>query len=931
MSEQAEESQETNKSLSEPQGKEYVFAVPAERSKSAVLPSDHSIKTVRPSIKDEDPSSQCRNESSPAVEALEKFKSNLKLKFQCLNEGPANEFSQTPFSKIFTDLYITDGGGDEITTEHEFRQIEVTSRFPATDDMEIQCNDIFKPSPGQDRPIRTVLTKGIAGIGKTVSVQKFILDWTEGEANSDVHLILPLPFRELNLLKDEELSLMDLLDRFFTDTKEVDISSSNYKIIFIFDGLDECRLPLDFQRNRKLSDVTKSASVDVLLTNLITRNLLPSSLIWITSRPASAHQIPSVYIDRVTEVRGFRDSQKEEYFRKKISDQAKASKVIGHIRSAKALHVMCHIPVFCWISATVLERTIEEEEIPKTLTQMYTHFLVFQTKQKMNDDLLLKLGKLAFDQLMKHNLIFYEEDLNECGIDVSEASMLLGVYTKLFKQEVGLSQKKVYYFVHLSVQEHLAALYVHLTFMRDNRNILDQGSWKELTLSDLHRCAVDKTLKDKSGHLDLFLCFLLGLSLESGLLKGILTRTGSSVYNTEEITVYIKKKIQGNLPAEKFINLFHCLNELNDRSLIQEVQNYLNSGERKRATLSSLQWSAVVFVLLTSQTELEFDLNSYAGGHNSLEEQIFQKLVPVFKTSRTVQLKCCNLTNRSCAALASAISSGTSHLRELDLSWNDLQDSGVKKLSSGLGNPHCKLEKLKLVGCGFGSEGCRALASALISNPSHLMELELTKNGLGDRGVKKLSAILENPQHSLKILRLVQCEVKDEGCAALASALKSNPSALKELDLSENRELGDSGVKQLAPALKSPLCTLEKLRLWGCSITEEGCAILASVLRSNPSNLKHLDLCRNEIKDSGLKLLSTGLENSQCTIKTLRLRYCGVTDEGCSVLISALKSNPSHLAEINMSGNRIDTGLKELIALKNDPHYRLQKVTFYKE
>ncbi|KAI4879016.1 hypothetical protein NFI96_030874 [Prochilodus magdalenae] len=738
-------------------------------------------------------------------------------------------------------------------------------------------------------------------------------------------------------------------------------------------------------------------------------------------------------------------------------------------------------------------------------------------------------------------------------MSVSEASMLLGVYTKLFKEEVGLYQKKVYYFFHLSVQEHLAALYVHLTFMRDHRNILDQ-SWlprlfvqKELTLSDLHRCAVDKALKDKNGHLDLFLRFLLGLSLESGLLRGILTQAGSSVYNTEEITVYIKKKIQGNLPAEKSINLFHCLNELNDRSLIQEVQNYLNSGEIKQTTLSSSQWSAVVFVLLTSQTELkEFDLSTYTGSHSSLEEQVFQKLVPVFKASRTVQLKCCNLTNRSCAPLASAISSGSSLLRELNLSWNDLQDSGVEQLFSGLGNPHCKLEKLnslnchlqkfsddsaiiglitneedskyreliqdfvdwclqnhlqinagktkelvvdfrrcrhppplvnirgmdieevdsykylgvhlnnklnwsvnttalhkkgqsrlyllrrlrsfgvqgallrtffhtvvasaifygvvcwgssistadrkrldkllkragsvlgspldpvqgvgdrrmlaklasmlendshpmhetlaalsssfsdrllhpKLVRCGFGSEGCRALASALISNPSHLMELDLTKNDLGDSGVKQLAAILENPQCSQKVLRLVQCEVKDEGCAALASALKSNPSALKDLDLSENRELGDSGVEKLAPALKSPLCTLEGLRLWGCSITGEGCAILASVLRSNPSHLRHVDVCRNEIKDSGLKLLSAELRNPQCKIEKLRLRYCGVTDEGCSVLISALKSNPSHLAEINMSGNQIDTGLKELIALKDDPHYRLQKVTFYKE
>ncbi|KAL7881366.1 hypothetical protein AOLI_G00082140 [Acnodon oligacanthus] len=888
--------------------------------------------TIEPKINDRG------RDNSHAVEILQKLKSNLKLKCQCLYEGPANKFTQTLLTKIFTDLYITESEGDEISTEHEIKQIETMSRITVTEEMEIKCIDIFKPSPGQDKPIRAVLTKGVAGIGKTVSVQKFILDWTENEANSDVHLIFPLPFRELNLLKDEELSLTALLQRFFAGTKDMDISSSDYKIIFIFDGLDECRVPMDFQKKVILSDVNKSASVDVLLTNLIKGNLLPSALIWITSRPASAHQIPSKYIDRVTEVRGFKDSQKEEYFMKKISDPAVASKIIKHINSTKTLHVMCRIPVFCWISATVLERTLQKEEIPKTLTQMYTHFLVIQTKQKMKDDMLLKLGKLAFDQLMKHNLIFYEEDLSDCGIDVNEASMFLGVYTKLFKQEVGLFQKKVYYFVHLSIQEHLAALYVHLTFVTQNRNVLDQSwlsrlfIWRENTIAGFHKCAVDKALKDENGHLDLFLRFLLGLSLETNLLQGILTDAGSNVSNTEETIAYIKSKIQENPASEKSINLFHCLSELNDHSLEQEIKKYLNSGKlrQKQTTLSSSHWSVLVFVLLTSVEDLEeFDLSTYTGAHNRSEE-VLLKLLPVVKASRKAQLNSCNLTNRSCAALASVISSSTSHLRELNLSWNELLDSGVKQLCSGLGSPHCKLEKLKLVNCGFRSEGCCALASVLKSNPFHLTELDLSQNDLEDTGVKELSDGLQDPQCKLKKLTLVRCEVKDEGCAALGSALKSNPSALRELDLSENK-IGDSGMKQLTSALESPLCTLETLRLWGCSITEEGCIVLASALRSNPSHLRQLGLSMNNIQDSGLKLLSAELEKPQCKIEILRLRYCGVTDEGCAALVSALKSNPTHLIELNMSGNKLDTGLKQLNALKDDPHYRLEKATFYQE
>lgn len=513
--------------------------------------------------------------------------------------------------------------------------------------MPIKCNDIFKPSPEQDEPIRTVLTKGVAGIGKTVSVAKFILDWTEDKANLDVHLIFPLPFRELNMVKDQEVSLIDLLGLFFAITKEFDVFSSNYKIIFIFDGLDECRLPLDFQKNVKLSDVNKTDSVDVLLTNLITGNLLPSALIWITSRPASAHQIPSNCIDRVTDIRGFNDSQKEEYFKKKISDQTVASEIITHIKSTQTLHVMCHIPVFCWISATVLERMFPEEQIPKTLSHMYTQFLVFQTsKQKMEEDVLLNLGKLAFTQLMKGNLIFYEEDLNECGIDVSKVSVLLGVCIPLFKADTGLCQKKVYSFVHLTIQEHLAALYVHFTLVMHNRNVFDQ-SWlpklfrkKENTLSELHRCAVDRALADVNGRLDLFLRFLLGLSLESNqiLLQSVLTQMRSSACDTEETTAYIKNKIQENPPAEKFINLFHCLNELGDRSLVDEVLKYLESGDIKRTKLSSSLWSALVFVILTSGKELtETDLSTYTGAHSRSDKQVLQKLIAVVKASRKAQ------------------------------------------------------------------------------------------------------------------------------------------------------------------------------------------------------------------------------------------------------------------------------------------------------
>ncbi|XP_073721831.1 protein NLRC3-like [Misgurnus anguillicaudatus] len=708
------------------------------------------------------------------------FRSNLRKKFECLYEVTSNKRNPTLLNKIYTELCITESESGEISNEHEVRQIETQSRRTTTEETPIKCNDIFKPLPEQDKHIRSVLTKGVAGIGKTVSVQKFILDWAEEKENQDVHLIFPLPFREINLMKDKTLSLLDLLHLFFPETKEVEIFSDEYKVLFIFDGLDECRLSLDFHRSVRLCDVSESTSVDVMLTNLIKGNLCPSALIWITSRPAAADLIPSKCVDRVTEVRGFSDPQKEEYFRKRVSDESLSDQIISHLKSSRSLYIMCHIPVFCWISVTVLERMLSEaerREIPKTLTQMYTHFLIIQTNikhqkdyEKKDEDMIFKLGKLSFEQLVKGNLIFYDEDLRECGIDVAEASVYSGLCTQIFREEFGLYQGKVYCFVHLSIQEHLAALYAHISFTNNNRYVFDQSpnagqfsnilgrfkhkSSEQIFLYKLHQRAVDESLQSKNGHLDLFLRFLLGLSLEYNqiLLRNLLTQMRSRIYMKEEIVKYIKQRMNTNLSPEKSINLIHCLNELGDDSLLQEIQHYVRSSSVGKTKLSYSQWAALVFVLLTSEKHLdELDLKPFLGDKNTSDE-VLVRLQLVIQETKNLQLKWCNITDEGCVALTSALRSNPSHLRYLDLSYNNLTDSGVKLISDVLKNPDCKLKILKLSHCDITDEGCVALTSALRSNPSHLIDLDLSYNNLSDSGVKLISDGLKNPDCKLEIL-----------------------------------------------------------------------------------------------------------------------------------------------------------------------------------
>ncbi|XP_059901175.1 NACHT, LRR and PYD domains-containing protein 12-like isoform X2 [Gadus macrocephalus] len=856
----------------------------------------------------------CRLESGAvAVQWQHELKDHLKKKLHCVFEGIARAGEQRPLNEIYTELFITERGSGEVNKEHEVRLIEKASRKPANEETPIRCEEIFKPLPTQDKPIRIIMTTGVAGVGKTVLTHKFTLDWAEGKFNQDIDFTFLLTFRELNLLKGKEFSLMDLLHQFSVENKEAGIYRyEHHQVVFILDGLDECRLALDFQNNPIWTDVTEPTSVDVLLTNIIRGVLLPSARIWITTRPAAANQIPAECVDMLTEVRGFNDPQKEEYFRKRFREGTLASTIISHVKKSRSLHIMCHIPVFCWITATVLEDFFKTsqggEEVPKTVTQMYSHFLRVQSIQadrkyrgraetdqhwsSESTENITSLGKLAFNQLEKGNLIFYEADLKECGIDIMAASVYSGVFTQVFKEECGLYQDMVFCFVHLSIQEFLAALYVFLSYINTGVNYIskEQPTPREDEFLLLYQSAVDKALQSENGHLDLFLRFLLGLSLETNLIplqdllgprgntllgnltkKVLLGKTGRRSRINTQIVHYIKEKLEGDLSQERSINLFHCLNELNDRSLVEDIQKYLTSGSISTEALSSTQWSALVFILLTSEEDLDmFYLKKY-----SASEEGLLGLLPVIKASKTSLLNGCKLSERCCEALASVLSSNSSSLRELDLSSNDLQDSGVKLLSAGLGNPHCALETLRLNGCGLSERCCEALASALSSNSSSLRELDLSTNDLQDSGVKLLSAGLGSPHCTLETLRLNGCQLSERCCEALASVLSSNSSLLRKLDLSTN-DLMDSGVKLLSAGLGSPHCTLETLRLSGCLITQEGFASLASALSSNPSHLRELDLSYNHPGDSGAMLLSTRLEDPLWRLDTLSVEHGGL-------------------------------------------------------
>lgn len=529
-----------------------------------------------------------------------RLKTALKDKYQKVSEA-YSENSLLPSRLCYRDIKCDN------LYEHEFRYVDNSDLNSWIAFETVPLADILSCDCKHSSSKRTVITVGVCGVGKTTTVQSCALEWAEGKAHRDIHLLFPLAFWELNLLT-RKLSLIELLQTFYPELKELDVSTLNENNAwFVLDGLDEYNLSLNFCCPA-MRDVSEVSTVDNLVTNLIRGNLLPNAHIWITTRYAAAKKIPDCYLLKETEVQGFDNEQKEQHFRTVLGSDALTHKAIDHVKISRSLDFLCQIPPICTIMANVLKNYLTADDgfkiKPLNLTQMYTNLV-----KVSNSDVITKLQKLALLRMEEGN-VMYEHDLLESDISVREASAFSKECPLVLREEKGLYNTTVFRFGHTSILEFLAA-----SSKLDN---IEASSDQSVCCQYL----VDQALQSAEGRSDVFLRFIFGLIKERGMLEP-----------TDPLFDYTKKKILENILSYSAVGLFHCLREYNSQALLREVKLYLKTGVSPICKFTPMHWTYMIkrtraFEGMRDHFEMEVSMRS--------DEQFLRHLPAILKSTKAM-------------------------------------------------------------------------------------------------------------------------------------------------------------------------------------------------------------------------------------------------------------------------------------------------------
>ncbi|XP_055510693.1 NACHT, LRR and PYD domains-containing protein 3-like [Leucoraja erinacea] len=739
---------------------------------------------------------------------------------------------------------------------------------------------------------RSVAVSGDPGIGKTTMVQKIVHDWATEKIYQNFQFVFSFKFRELNDTNCK-INLRELiLDQYpYFGSILQEIWKHPELLLFIFDGLDEYKVKIDFADNRrntepkhKCDDPETWCEVSDIVYALIQRKLLPGCSVLLTSRPTTLYLLERAEIDLWAEIRGFAHAERKQYFNRFFERQAVAAAVFKHVKENKILYSMSFNPSYCWILGQTLGpffiNSVKLQQIPQTITELYSYHIYNILENHSNvqkpRDTLLKIGELAFAGVSERKIMFRTGDLIMHQLQPSQ--FVSGFLMELFDSDDSVPNI-VYEFTHLTVQEFIAALAQFLN--------AGPGDIREF---------FEEARKVEDGRYDLFLRFLVGLSSRKRQpLEKYLGPFPIEV--TYQVIDWIKVEIQKRIAntwtkagKTSLLNMFHYLFECQNKPLVESTV-----GSVKTLKFNGLQM-------------------------NPIDCAVLSNVIGFCDTMNDIDLQNCSI---QCDGLR-WLESGLHKCRVLRLWNNKLGDSGVELLSVALREPTCKIEELQLGANNLTASCATDLASALSENQS-LLELDLTENKLGDSGIQNLCVVLRNPACKIKKLSMKANGLTAACIKDLSSALSINQS-LTTLSLGSN-PLGDAGVRQLPKGL----CRMEELELDDTSLSACCTEDLASAV-STYQSLRALNLSKNDLGDSGIKIVSAALRTSNQQLEELRLWEVGLTASCARDVASVMISISSSLMFLELGGNKLgDRGMKILCeAMKRNQYPQLKQLRFWK-
>ncbi|XP_059817457.1 NACHT, LRR and PYD domains-containing protein 3-like [Hypanus sabinus] len=860
----------------------------------------------------------------------------------------------------YAELTVITTVRDRRLVEHELlargRDHEEWRHKHLCDQLEILRSDqLFLRRFSRNKSTSAILAAvaGVAGIGKTTMVQKIVHDWATGKIYQQFQFVFSFKFRDLNSINCR-INLRELiLDQYpYFGNFLREIWKNPEGLLLIFDGLDEFKDKIDFADSQRDTEPQPTGTdpefkckVSDIVYSLIQGKLLPGCSVLVTTRPTALHLLEKAEISIWAEILGFTDEERKEYFIRHFKDQTVAEAVFKHVKENEILYTMSYNPSYCWILALALgpfftQRVRDPQRVPKTITQLYSYYIYNILKNHGREienprDVLLRVGQLAFRGVSEKKIVFTDRDLIKYNLQPSQ--FLSGFLMELLEREDS-ARSVVYTFPHLTIQEFVAAVAQFLNPHPGDILIL-----------------LTEAQNMTDGRFEVFLRFVAGLSSPMtawGLEEFLCPPLHQTTYRVIDWMREEVKRQSGNTCSEagkrSLLNTLHYLFESQNRGLAQAALGSVETLSFSGMPLTPIDCAVLSHVIGHCDTIKHLDLENchiqcegiqqlVPGLHKCLELRLGLNdlgdlgvnlvsaalMNPECKIQK-MWLDNVKLTDSGAKDLASALSTNPS-LTELNLTDNELRDSGVKLVSAALRNQECKIQKLWLRNVGLTDSGAEDLASALSTKPS-LTELDLSENELGDSGVKLVSAALRNQECKIQKLWLRNVGLTDSGAGDLASALSTNPS-MTELGLGCNK-LGDSGVKLVSAALRSLECKIQKLWLDSADLTDSGVEDLFSVLSINPS-LTELDLNGNKLGDSGVKLASAALRNAECKIQKLGLERVGLTDSGAEDLVSALSTYPS-LTGLKLGLNSLTDGSVPALRRLILNHQRLKWIELLK-